>query len=205
MIENNGTIIPVFPEAVLYFKKIDVDSNKIIHYLKNSKFNPNKYILNGDSNCYASENLNLLDDLPFLKEEINKHVDFYLHKIFFYKMNYKFTTSWATKTNFKGYGQRHTHSNSFLSGVYYPVGNKNFKIKFYKKHSSTWFVEKEKFNEFNAENLTFNIIEDNTLILFTSDLNHSIENNNEEVERYSISFNINPKGFIGENDSRIEF
>jgi uncharacterized protein (TIGR02466 family) len=205
MINNNGIIIPVFPEAVLYIQKINIDSNKIINYLKSLKFIHTESTLNGNANCYISKNLNLFNDLPFLKKEINKHIDFYLHKIFLYKMNYKFTTSWATKSNFKGYGQKHSHSNCFLSGVYYPIGNKNFKIKFYKKHSNIWCVKKEKFNEFNARDLTFNIINDNTLILFPSDLNHSIENNEENIERYSIAFNINPKGFIGESDSEIEF
>lgn len=199
MIENNGIIIPVFPEAVLYFNKINVDSKKILNYLKNLKFTPTK------CNSNISENLNLFNDLPFLKEEINKHVTFYLHKIFFYKMDFKFTTSWATKTNFKGYSEKHNHSNCFLSGVYYPVGNKNVKIKFYKKHSSIWFVEKEKFNEFNAEQLIFDVVNDNTLILFPNDLNHSIEENMGKFERYSIAFNINPKGFIGKSDSMIEF
>ena len=205
MKKNNPSIIPLFPEAVLYLQNINVDSNKVINYLKNLEFHVTKSTVEKRAYSYQSKNLNVLKDLKFLKKEINKHVSYYLHNIFFYKMNYKFTTSWATKTDFKGFGQKHYHSNTFLSGVYYPIGNKNFKIKFYKRNLSTWSIEPKEYNEFNANELTFHITTDNTLILFPNHLQHSIENNENNMERYSISFNINPKGLIGEGDSGIVF
>ena len=204
-LSENNLILPIFPEAVLYMKKIDVNSNEIINHLKNLKFFVSNASLNGEADCSITETFNLLDDLPFLKEKISEQVNFYLHKIFFYKMNYHFSTSWATKTNFKGFSQKHVHSNSFLSGVYYPIGNKNFKIKFYKKLLNIWSIEKEKLNEFNIKEITLEIHDNNILILFPSDLEHNIVNNEENIERYSIAFNINPKGLIGKHDSGIVF
>ncbi len=204
-LSENGLILPIFPEAVLYTKKIEVNSNEVINYLKTLKFFVTNASSSGQADCSITETFNLLDNLPFLKEKINEQIEFYLHKIFFYKMNYRFSTSWATKTNFKGFTQKHVHSNSFLSGVYYPIGNKNFKIKFYKKRSNIWNIEKEKINEFNMQDCILEIHDNNVLILFPSDLEHSIVSNEENVERYSIAFNINPKGLIGTYDSGIVF
>lgn len=199
------SIIPIFPEAVLYSKQINVDSNRIMNYLKKIKFDITESSIVKDADNFMSNNLNVFKDLNFLKKEIDKHVGFYLNKILNYKMNYKFTTSWATKTNNKGYGQKHFHGNCFLSGVYYPVGDKDFKINFYKRHLTMWDVDVKEYNEFNAKQIIFEIKNDNTLILFPSELYHSISKNNSDVTRYSIAFNVNPKGLIGQKDNGIVF
>jgi uncharacterized protein (TIGR02466 family) len=201
MIKNEGMVISIFPEAVLYFQKINVNSNEIIKHVSNLNYKLTEGSKKKLCDCSISEKLNILDDLKFLKEEINKQIEHYLYNIFSYKMNYKITNSWATKTNSKGYGEKHYHSNHFLSGVYYPVGNKNFAIKFYKKKFDMWEIETHEFNEFNAKSFFFPIINDNTLILFPSSLEHSIESNEDVNPRYSISFNILPKGYVGTNDS----
>jgi len=198
-------IVPIFPEAVLYAQQINVDSNKIINYLKKTEFEKTANSYDEKADCYMSKNINVFKDLNFLKKEINKHVGFYLNKLFQYKMNYKITTSWATKINYKGYGQKHTHSNCILSGVYYPIGNKDFKISFHKKHETAWDIVVNQDNEFNSKKIIFEIKNNNTLILFPSYLTHSINVNNSNTTRYSIAFNVNPKGLIGEKDNAIVF
>jgi uncharacterized protein (TIGR02466 family) len=202
---NNPSIIPIFPEAVLYSQQINIDSDRVMKYLKKIKFDITESSIEKESDCFISNKLNIFNDLNFLKKEINKHVGFYLNKLLHYKMDYKFTTSWATKTNNKGYGQKHSHSNCFLSGVYYPIGNTDFKINFYKKHSTMWDVDIKEYNELNAKQVIFEIKNNNTLILFPSELNHSITPNNSDITRYSIAFNVNPKGLIGRNDNGIVF
>jgi uncharacterized protein (TIGR02466 family) len=202
---NNPSIIPIFPEAILYSQQINVDSNKIMNYLKKIKYNFTESSIEKNANNFISDKLNVFNDLNFLKKEIDKHVSFYLNKLLSYKMNYKFTTSWATKTNNKGYGQKHYHANCFLSGVYYPIGNKDFKINFYKRHSTMWDVDIKEYNELNAKQVIFEIKDNNTLILFPSELNHSISTNNSDITRYSIAFNVNPKGLIGQRDNGIVF
>jgi uncharacterized protein (TIGR02466 family) len=120
-------------------------------------------------------------------------------------MDYKFLNSWATRASHNEHDERHVHRNTFLSGVYYPLGNKDFKIKFYRNKSDFWNIEKKENNFFNTREIILNIVEDNTLLLFPSDLEHSIVKNNSETTRYSIAFNINPKGYIGENDTKVFF
>jgi uncharacterized protein (TIGR02466 family) len=198
---NKFKIIPIFPEAVVYNVRLDLNSEEIINHLNTSSFNN----INKQCVCYVSENFNILDELMSLKKQIELHVKNYLYEVFEYKMDYKFLNSWATKTNKEGYDVRHSHCNTFLSGVYYPKANENFKIIFYKKKSEFWNINCNKYNEFNSKELFFNIEEDNTLLLFPSDLEHSIAKNNSNLTRYSIAFNINPKGYIGEGDTKVFF
>jgi len=204
-LSDNSSIIPVFPEAFIYNVCIDVSSNKILEYLKKIKFNLTKYSDENKNACYISENLNVFNDLNFLKNKIEENVKHYLYNVFEYKMDYKFLNSWATKVEIGGFSQKHSHRNTFLSGVYYPLGNKDFKIKFYKENLGFWDIKTNNINFFNLTNICFNIEKDNTLLLFPSSLTHSIEKNISGTDRYSIAFNINPSGYIGESDNGIIF
>jgi len=197
-------ILPIFPEAVLYLNNLNVNSNEIFNFCKNSNFKLTRESLKENAFCYSSNNLNVFNDLPYLKNEIKKHVEYYLYEILKYKMNYKFLNSWITKVTQNGYSQNHSHSNTFLSGVYYPIGNNDFKIKFHKE-KSFWNIETVECNSFNSKDVTINIQNNNSLILFPSSLEHNIVKNNSNIDRYSIAFNINPMGYIGVGDTEVEF
>ena len=198
-------IYPVFPEAFIYYKIIDIDSNKIIDYCKNLNFEFTESSIKKESDCYISSNFNIFNDLSELKDKIEEHIKNYLYKVMEYKLDYKFINSWATKTNLNGFSQAHVHSNTFLTGVFYPKGNENFRIKFHKNNKSFWEIDVKNCNQFNSKTMTYVIEKDNTLLLFPSNLLHSIGNNNSNIDRYSIAFNINPKGYIGNQDSKVFF
>lgn len=197
-------IEPIFPQAILGFDVLDIDDNKIINFLEKENFNFTYDLKEKNNPCFVSHNMQLLDSLHFLKEKINNSIKHYLNDILELKMNFKIKKSWATKTLKNGFSKKHVHSNSFLSGVYYPKGSKNFFIKFI-KNKSFWEIELLKPNEFNASEYKINVLNNNTLFLFPSDLMHSIEKNLSNEIRYSIAFNVLPFGEIGEADSKIEF
>ena len=197
-------IEPIFPQAVIGLNKIETDPNKVLKTIENFKFEIIESSNESGSFCFISKNKNIFEELPFLKNEIYKQIECYLQNVMKFKMNFQFTTSWVTKTPPNGYSQRHLHSNSFLSGVYYPVGDKNFSIKFYKK-SSFFSIETFENNNLNAEWYSVNIVENGILILFPSDLEHSIEKNLSNKTRYSIAFNTLPLGKIGHYDSKVNF
>ena len=46
-------------------------------------------------------------------------------------INYRIFSSWLTRVEPGCAGQPHNHTNSWLSGVYYPKGDPAFGIKFY--------------------------------------------------------------------------
>ena len=203
---ENFDVIPLFPEAGLYITKINVDNNKIMNYVKNSQFKLTNNSKNKDAKtAYISEDLNVFKNLNFLKNKIDKEIKCYLFNVLEHNLNYKFINSWITKTEPNGFSQKHSHANTFLSGVYYPVGCEGFNIKFYRGKNNFWSINKNLNNILNMESFILSIKENNTLILFPSDLKHSIEINESDADRYSIAFNINPKGFIGDNDCKVFF
>jgi uncharacterized protein (TIGR02466 family) len=197
-------IEPIFPQAVLGLNKLKVDYNKVLKYIENIEFERTNPSIQKEAEVYISKNHNILENISDLKNEICNSVKNYLNNIMKLKMDFQFTTSWVTKTLPNGYSQKHSHKNSFLSGVYYPIADKNFSIKFYKK-SDFWGVQTIEANNLNAEWYGFNIYENSALILFPSHLKHSIEKNLSDKTRYSIAFNTLPFGEIGEGDSKINF
>jgi uncharacterized protein (TIGR02466 family) len=204
---NKSMIMPLFPEAIIYGTTIDVDKNEIINHISKLEFKETRNSeLNADATkCYITKDLNVLKDLNFLQNKIDEHVKIYLYGILKYQMDHKWCNSWFSKTKPGGISHKHMHSNTFLTGVYYPIGNENFKITFHKKEEYTWCIETNESNEYNSKYITFNIKDDNTLFIFPSWLNHQIAKNTSNVDRYSLAFNINPKGFIGISDSRVYF
>jgi uncharacterized protein (TIGR02466 family) len=197
-------IKPIFPQAVIGLNKIEIDHNKILKHIQNIEFEKTGPSVQGEAEMYTSKNYNILEDISYLRDEIYNNIKNYLNNIMKLKMDFQFTTSWVTKTCPNGYSQKHQHNNSFLSGVYYPKGDKNFNIKFYKKNSF-WSIETTETNDLNAGLYDINILEDSILILFQSDLNHSIEKNLSDKIRYSIAFNTLPLGQIGNTDCKIKF
>ena len=197
-------IEPIFPQAIIGLNKIDVDHNKVLKYIENIEFEMTGHSISKEADTYASKNLNILEDISYLRNEIYNNVKNYLNDIMKLKIDFQFTTSWVTKTFPNGYSQKHIHRNSFLSGVYYPIGDKNFSIKFYKK-IDFWGIQKIEVNNLNADWFNINISENSVLILFPSHLKLSIEKNLSDKTRYSIAFNTLPLGEIGTGDSKINF
>jgi uncharacterized protein (TIGR02466 family) len=197
-------IEPIFPQAVIGLNKLRTDPNKVLKYLKSIEFERTNPSILEKADAYMSKNSNVLEDVSYLRDEIYNNIKNYLNNIMKIKMDIQFTTSWATKTFPNGHSQKHGHSNSFLSGVYYPIGDKNFKIKFYKK-SSFWNFQTLEVNSLNADWYGINIVENGILLLFQSDLEHSIEKNLSNEIRYSIAFNTLPLGEMGHGDSKINF
>lgn len=189
----------LFPEPVASFQ-LNLNSDEIINFLNKQKFYKNKEEM---SQSNVSKNFNILNYLPELKKQIIPCVNYYIKNVLNYNVDFKFEKSWATKTNKKGFSQKHIHNHSLISGVYYPKGSNEFKINFFKKNiNSFWNITPKEYTIINSKKWSFKVKE-NVLILFLSDLEHSIDINNSNLTRYSIAFNVNPVGEIGEGDSKI--
>lgn len=87
--------------------------------------------------------------------------------------------------------------------MYIPEDNENTGIRF--TYDNTIFNNvPKKYNIYNSHSWTLNN-EKNLLILFFSHLKHKILPNLSKEDRYSLAFNILPKGNFGHADSRIKF
>lgn len=104
----------------------------------------------------------------------------------------------------EGAGHRpHSHPNNFLSGVYYVrLPSHGGRILFHDPRNQPYVISPRvtEHNEYNCR--TVNIpIREGSLIMFPAWLTHSVENNPEDLDRISISFNLMFKQF-GEEIAR---
>ena len=108
------------------------------------------------------------------------------------------TQSWLNKNKKGESHHEHVHPNSMVSGVWYPQIHEQLPpIQFRSKHQRDVSLQTEKYNTFNSA--TFMLpMKRGELILFPSNLTHSVPVNNKEEERISLSFNSWPKGSMGD-------
>jgi len=149
-----------------------------------------------------SEDFNILKKYKELNKEINKAVGATIKEILMLKnINYRIYSSWLTKTKPGGFSASHNHCNSWLSGIYYPKGDPGFTVTFSYDHITPFFTPPTEYNIFNSRSWSITA-EDNLLILFFSQLRHKIMPNQSKEDRFSLSFNLVPKGKFGKEDSK---
>ena len=182
----------------LFIYKLDIKDDLTL------KFTEEKFKSAGGTSL-ISEDLNVLKKYKELNEEIDKAIDATIKKILMLKnINYRIFSSWLAKAKPKGFSDSHVHSNSWLSGIYYPKGDPGFSIKFYYDNRRTFSTPPTKYNVYNSTEWTI-VPQDNFLILFFSQLRHKIMPNQSTQDRFSLAFNILPKGQFGEIDSKVIF
>jgi len=156
--------------------------------------------LQGSTNrTHMSLDNNLFEKYPKELKELKKLVNMALKdlikNVYMYDCNYRLTTSWATKADSFEESEVHCHSNSWLSGVYYPQDNN--KICFDNKDMGYFLGAPREWNQYNTRNINVSTHK-NTLLLFPSHLYHRIPSLDlKGVTRYSLAFNVLPKGSFG--------
>ena len=186
----------------LFIYKLDIKKDLTLKFKKEKFGSVEKPF---ESSASISEDVNVLRKYKELNKEIKKAVDKTLKEVLMLEnINYRIFSSWLTKTKPKLFSDQHKHSNSWLSGVYYPKGNPGFGIKFYHDGMNQFFTPPKKYNIYNSHEWTV-IPKDNYLILFFSQLRHQIMPNLSSEDRYSLAFNIMPKGNFGLVDSTVKF
>lgn len=116
------------------------------------------------------------------------------------------TQSWINYNSQSQGHHRHSHPNSYISGVFY--------LNAKKEHDKIFFINgqiqmpvirytPESYTVFNSEEW-FIPVETNMLVLFPSSLQHYVQVNNQPYTRTSLSFNTFIKGSLGENKALTE-
>jgi uncharacterized protein (TIGR02466 family) len=164
-------------------------------------------------NGLLTKNTYLLDEdvMKTFKDKVMKCVDLYaqnelgLNK----EMAFRMTNSWAVKHETGDWGQSHVHTNSVLSGVYYmdtneQTGNINFH-RDVNDHVLPLTARPGKYTKRNDYNTDVHSVDSitNRLVLFPSDVLHSVGNNASGWDRYSIAFNFFPKGTWGADEHEL--
>jgi uncharacterized protein (TIGR02466 family) len=182
----------------LFIYRLDIKDDLTLKF-KEEKFKP------AAGSSLISEDLNILKKYADLNKEISKAVDATLDEILMLKhVNYRIFSSWLTKAAPKAFSDSHAHSNSWLSGVYYPKGDPGFSIKFFYDNKPPFFTQPTEYNIYNSTDRVI-VPEDNFLILFFSQLRHQLMPNQSTKDRFSLAFNILPRGKFGTGDSKTRF
>ena len=159
-----------------------------IEYLKNTNFETHKYY-----EFTVSKNKAILEDSPFIKNMILKQIQDYSSKALNLNKKLKITQSWVTKQDSKSTLFPHRHQNSIVSGSFYLNANESQSgLTFYKddilREKYIDWIDNIESNQYNYTDITFKCIT-GTLILFPSYLKHSVIENSNNENRFSLAFN----------------
>ena len=198
---GGGSVMPIhqlFPEPI-YFSQLNRELTKEeLNTIKKYKKKTHKNIGNVTSfDTYVLENKKLKN----LKKDLATMVLDYFNKVICTDDSIVpyITQSWINYTETDQFHHRHSHSNSYISGVFYIDADKQVdSIKFYKPGSDERAIKPtvDKYNIFNSSNWQFPVQTGN-IILFPSALRHGVERKKGTNTRISLSFNAFFKGTIG--------
>ena len=193
-----STINNIFPTPI-YTTKLDRELTrlelKFVEKIKKESY------YNGQ-NTTSNSNY-ILNEKPFLnlKKELDLRVKDYFEKVISSTdLVIPFITqSWLNYTEKDQYHPKHSHSNSFVSGVIYINCHKELdKITFFNDSYKTIKPEVKTWNLYNSESWWFPV-KTNDIIMFPSSLNHMVETKEGDNTRISLAFNVFVKGIEGSN------
>lgn len=191
---NNIRIMDLFPTP-LYINHID---DPLINQQKNYLLNLPKVLNMGN---LRSESGYIFEYPLFteLKKTINEHIKQFVNILYpNSNIDVYITQSWANYTEPNQYHHKHSHPNSFISGVYYVNAIKNEDmIKFYKDLPFIYQINHNQPNNYNSGDVAI-LVESGDLVLFPSNFTHNVPPTTSKETRISIAFNTFIKGNIGD-------
>lgn len=199
-------VIDLFPIPLYQSKLPDLDP---ITYNKLLNFEWEIPTYDGPSTHKETAERHLLNLPQFsgLKKLIQSHIDQFVYETIGVEKNqsWEITTSWVNKSEPGNYHTNHWHSNSLVSGVYYIKTNpKSGAICFNKErsHHNLWgdtlCIDFDRDTDYSTKAIGF-YPEAGDILLFPSILNHSVLINESNEDRYSLAFNVFPRGIIGQD------
>ena len=175
-----------------WFDKIELDTEQVDNAIISTS-------------CYAAMSVdeNVLDTtFKFLFDPINERVYKAMDQLGF--PNYSIFSSWMSKTII-GYrhGLDHQHCNSLLSGVLY-LTDEASPLLFRHPMPWRWSSGYDDANDGMLKSNQFTLTpKKGDIVLFQSHVHHLILPHKNEIDRYSIAFNVHPIGQFGARDSTI--
>lgn len=144
-------------------------------------------------------------EFAHIKKVVDAKIAEYVHEVLGINktLSWELTTSWVNMSKPGQWHASHWHSNSLVSGVFYLHTNqKSGAICFHKSAGSkgvfgdTFGIEYDKDTDYNTEAIGV-LPMTHTLFMFPSTLAHSVLENESNENRYSLAFNVFPRGTIG--------
>jgi uncharacterized protein (TIGR02466 family) len=191
---SNSKIIDLFPTP-LYITNINKPiSTQQKEYLLNAPKIENMGNLRGEDGYVLNQPM-----FAELKNFIMQCIKEYIDSVYASpSLDVYITQSWANFTKPKEFHHRHSHPNSFISGVFYVNAKpKEDMIKFYKERSAIFDFMPKQQNNYNSNDVAI-LVETGDLVLFPSSFVHEVPPTTSEETRVSIAFNTFIRGYIGD-------
>ena len=191
----------LFPTAVGFYELDKPVTEKELQFIKDLETRAN------DGNTTSVDNYLLKSkEMKRIAAFIDKSVQDYFQEVYAPKHKVKpyVTQSWANYTNKGQYHHKHSHPNSFISGVFYVAADPaKDRIYFYKDGYQQIKVTTENWNHWNSESWWYEVGA-GKVVLFPSNLTHMVETVQSEDTRISIAFNTFLEGVIGDSQNLTE-
>jgi uncharacterized protein (TIGR02466 family) len=190
-------LLQIFPTPVL-ITKYESDLSKELKYVDYLPYKEQKGNANFKSqDTYLMEIEELKNIKDFFYESLNK----YTKNINQSDQRLVITQCWANKNPPGSKHHEHVHPNSILSGVFYLKQDKTLPpIQFNKSIQEAMKLDPKKYNNLNSETFLLPCVA-GELLLFPSNLKHSVPTNMGKEARISLSFNTFSVDTLGSKNS----
>ena len=183
--KEKDELLQIFPTPVL-ITKYDDDISEETKYVENLE-----YISQKENKNFKSKDSYLMKHEIFknIKNFFGESITKYTEKVLNSKQRLVITQCWTNKNPPGAKHHEHVHPNSILSGVFFfKIGGKLPPIQFAKSVQGAMKLDPVKYNNITAETFLLPCVP-GELLLFPSNLKHSVPMNLSEETRYSMSFN----------------
>ncbi len=148
---------------------------------------------NLSKDTYVLDKPELANIRTFIEEKISE----YMNNLLQTDDRLSITTSWLNKSDTEESHHEHSHHNTVLSGVWYPYLDEMMPpISFRTRYESQFLFPARQYGPLNSAVFT-PPIKSGDLIIFPSDLLHSVSPNKSNNTRYTLGFNTWTKGSFG--------
>ena len=186
---------PIWGFLVKDYAKLNIN---MLEYIKELQKSDPEGVKKSNVFGWHSKNFDMNDKkVLYFFESIKPNINNTLADMGWDDLNNKIdiTSAWSIINKKNASNERHIHSNSYISAVYYVSAPKNCGDILFHDPREAKIIRKPntiKANKLNAE--VVNITpQSGLLVLFPSYLYHSVAKNNSDEERIVISFNIDIK------------
>ena len=195
--KEKDELLQIFPTPVL-ITKYDGDISEETKYVENLE-----YISQKENKNFKSKDSYLMKHEIFknIKNFFGESITKYTEKVLNSKQRLVITQCWTNKNPPGAKHHEHVHPNSILSGVFFfKIGGKLPPIQFAKTNQHAIKLDPTKYNNITAETFLLPCVP-GELLLFPSNLKHSVPINVSEETRYSMSFNTFCIDILGSESS----
>jgi uncharacterized protein (TIGR02466 family) len=191
-------IFNLFPTALGIYNLDRGFTDKELSFVKSQETTYNT------GNTTSTNHLVLEDtELKDLRAFVQDSIQQYFETVYAPSQNVslRITQSWCNYTEPQQFHHKHSHPNSFISGVLYLQANEQTdKIYFYKNDCSQLKTPTENFNPYNSDSWWMEA-KTGKMFIFPSHLTHMVETVQGNNTRISLSFNTFPVGNFGDDSS----